>query len=540
MPRYARAARFDQETKRVTCTNNTRTEILDAIHRWFKPGAHATDGAMQTDGNPQGQIFWLDGIAGTGKSTVAQTIACHYDEAGELGASFFCSRDNADCSNISLIFPTIAHQLCLFRPVLREHVSEAMRKDPDLSSALASRQLEKLIVEPLEAVACDQEFLPCLVVIDALDECKDDRVVSCILSAIAAFTNRGRLLPLKFFITSRPVPVVQRGFFVTGLMNDTNILVLHNIPPEISQKDIRVYLEERLSLVAQYFGFRSWPSSDELARLVEKSSGLFIFAATAANFIEDRNASQPRRQLGIVLATAYITSSATSPHRHLDALYLAVLREAFPDIGEDHRTRLREVLGSIVLLSDLLEAESLEALLGLEEDTVRSTLLHLHSIAVVPEPGRGSVRLIHPSLHDFLVDGDRCDDANFAVNAQLQHALLAERCLRVLDTLVPDICKIGDRSLGNQEIDDLGGRIATRIPAHVQYACRHWASHLAKGRMNDEILALLLGFCARQFLNWLEVMSLLDSLGGAITALESAHAAVKVRYPGFCARSINT
>jgi len=197
MPRYARTARFDQETKRVSCTNNTRTEILDAIYRWFKPEAHVIDGGVQTDGNPQGQIFWLDGIAGTGKSTIAQTIACHYDEASELGASFFCSRDNADCSNVNLIFSTIAYQLCLFRPIVREHVSEAMRKDPDLSSALASRQLEKLIVEPLEAVTCDQEFLPCLVVIDALDECKDDKAVSSILSAIAAFTNDGRLSHLK-------------------------------------------------------------------------------------------------------------------------------------------------------------------------------------------------------------------------------------------------------------------------------------------------------------------------------------------------------
>jgi len=200
--------------------------------------------------------------------------------------------------------------------------------------------------------------------------------------------------------------------------------------------------------------------------------------------------------------------------------------------------RLQAVLGSIVLLSDALEAESLEGLLGLEEDTVRSTLLHLHSIAIVPGPGRGCVRLIHPSFHDFLVDSSRCDDANFAVNAQLQHALLAERCLRVLDTLVPDICKIGDRSLCNQEVDDLASRIMTHIPAHVQYACRHWASHLVKGHMNDEILALMLGFCLRQFLNWLEVMSLLGELGIAVTALQLAHAAVKVRHLGFCARSV--
>ena len=170
----------------------------------------STDRAVQTDGNPQGQIFWLDSTTGPGKSTIAQTIAYQYNEASELGASF-CLRDGTECSNINLIFPTIAHQLvCLYRPIIREHVSGAMHKDPDLSSALASRQLEKLMVEPLEAAT--QGFLPCLIVIDALDECKDDKAVLSILSAIAMFTNRGRLFPLRFFITSRPVPVVQRGF----------------------------------------------------------------------------------------------------------------------------------------------------------------------------------------------------------------------------------------------------------------------------------------------------------------------------------------
>src|SRR5258706_9014769 len=79
---------------------------------------------------------------------------------------------------------------------------------------------------------------------------------------------------------------------------------------------------------------KSWPSSEALARLVEKSNGLFIFAATTANFIEDQNASNPIQQLNIVLTTPYITSTATSPHLHLDGLYLIVLRSAFPDVSE--------------------------------------------------------------------------------------------------------------------------------------------------------------------------------------------------------------
>jgi len=67
MPRHARTALFDQGSKRVTCANDTRTEDLDKTYGWFKSEAPRTEVALRTDGNLQSQIFWLDGVAGTGK-----------------------------------------------------------------------------------------------------------------------------------------------------------------------------------------------------------------------------------------------------------------------------------------------------------------------------------------------------------------------------------------------------------------------------------------------------------------------------------------
>src|SRR5882762_7481506 len=445
LPRYARAARFDHDCKRVSCTQDTRTEILDTVYRWFEGEVSEIGGALQTEGNQHGGIFWLDGVAGTGKSTIAQTVANHFNRTRQLGASFFCSRDDAECSNVGLVFPTIAYQLSLFNTSFRSHLSEVMDTDPDVQYALASMQLEELIINPLHA--SKETFRPCIIVIDALDECKDENATSTILLALSVFASR--YFPLKFFITSRPVTNVEHGFRNTGLIKDTNALVLHSIPWDISQKDIRIYLQDRLSRTAQSFGLTTWPAGDGLDRLIEQARGLFIFAATVANFIEDRNASNPRQQLRVILAMTYISSPASSPHRHLDSLYLKVLREAFPEIGEDQRSRLRMVLGTIVLLFDPLDPKSLEALLDLEESTVQSTLRHLHSIIIIPDDGGGSVRLIHPSFHDFLIDEDRCNDDNFMVNVLARHTSLAEHCLRVLGTLSPDICRIGDPSIRN-------------------------------------------------------------------------------------------
>src|SRR5258707_6666678 len=223
----------------------------------------------------------------------------------------------------------------------------------------------------------EQGFPPCIIVIDALDECKEE-ATSTILSALSMFASR--LTPLRFFITSRPVTRVVRGFRGTSLMETTNALVMHNIPLSISQKDIHVYLEGRLSRIARFFGLKSWPSNKELDKLVELSSGLFIYASTVVNFVDDQNAGDPIQQLSTMLSTPYIASIATSPHRHLDALYLKVLREAFPDVSKDQQMRLRMVLGTNVLLFDPLDPEKLEVLLALRANTVRMTLQYLHSI----------------------------------------------------------------------------------------------------------------------------------------------------------------
>ena len=313
-------------------------------------------------------------------------------------------------------------------------------------------------------------------------------------------------------------------------MKETGRLILHNIPSNISETDIRIYLEAQLSDIAQSFSLpSSWPVNEDVVRLVKQSAGLFIFAATASKFIADRGAHDPKQQLTILMSTTYVASGNASPHRELDSLYLRVLHEAFPNISGGQRARLKTILGTVILLFDPLDPEGLEALLDLDEGTVRMTLCSLHSIIIVPEVGDGSVRLIHPSVHDFLVDDDRCSDRNFAVRPQLQHTLLAQHCLRVLQDLSQDMCKIMNPSICNQEVTDLPARIATYIPAHVQYACRYWASHLSSGDIHDTMLDLLLQFCSKQLVNWVSVMSLLGELNGTITALQLARRKVQVR-----------
>lgn len=514
LPRYAMGARFDQSSHRISCEDNTRTEILASIYRWIVPDVSYSDSSVTSPA-----VFWISGLAGSGKSTISQTVAewCH--EREYLGASFFCSRDSAECSNVGLVFPTIARQLAQHNTEFNERLIEAMVADRDIQTAAVSRQLKHLIVDPWKRLFHSHT---CVIVIDALDECRDSEATSVILAALARYITE--LAPLKFLITSRPVHNVVGGFRGTGLGTSTQHLVLHEIPVESTEKDIRTYLEKNLARISATYQVTSpWPSTCAISSLVQKADGLFIFAATAIKFIEDPSGGEDPDTRMRSLLQSDTSEAASSPYRSLSTLYLQVLRTAFPEVSRSLRARLKMILGTLALSRERLSAASLEALMSLPEKSTRKTLYQLHSVIIVPQSEFEPIRLIHPSFHDFLVDPLRCIDSNFSVKSAVQHTIIATRCLFAMKTLLRrDMCNVNDSSKLNIEIPDLAERIQCHIPLPLQYACRHWAFHVSHSEINDELFEHLEYFCAKNMLHWLEVVSLLGELDNAVEALYDA------------------
>jgi hypothetical protein len=491
------------------------------------------------DVNETPHIFWINGSAGTGnpillidlgridaghgtgKTTIAYTIAATCKTNKTLGATFFCSRYSAERSNPNLIFTTIAHQLGQFFTPFKTEITRILKSDPDIGSSSVPYQLEELIIKPLRAVR--KLFPSCLVIFDALDECKDDRVTSVILSSLSRHLTE--LSPLKFLITSRPEQNIASAFKPsTELGPLARSLILHEIELGVVQQDIEHYLTSSLSQIREeYYLENSWPSASDTHSLAVLSNGLFIFAATSVNFIRDRNYSSPADQLAsLLINSSTVAQIRSSPHRRLDELYMQVLDHAFPNIAPSLANRIKIVLGSIILLRDPLSSCALENLLKLRPTTVRQTLRHLHSVVTVPEDDTHAIRLLHPSFFDFMTDPTRCQKADFVVNAPTQHTLLARACLQTMKSLKRDMCKIQNPTMLNSEVHDLPSRITGCIPSHTQYACRHWALHLTNALFSDDLLVLMQEFCLKYLLYWIEICSLLGELRNALVSLHDA------------------
>jgi len=174
------------------CLPGTRESVLKDLMLWAK--------------TPQDRnVFWLNGLAGTGKSTIAQSFSEAVAKEGLLGASFFCSRDYLDRKELKHIFPTLAYQLAHHYPHFQHHIIPIIQNDPTIAHTSLITQLEKLLVNPLSGTN-----VSCVIIIDALDECIDTEPSSAILSVLGQFVKQLSLV--KFFITGRPEPRIRTGF----------------------------------------------------------------------------------------------------------------------------------------------------------------------------------------------------------------------------------------------------------------------------------------------------------------------------------------
>jgi hypothetical protein len=73
-------------------------------------------------------------MAGTGKSTIAYTVARAYFEQGRLAASFFFSRGGGDVGHAGKFITSIAVQLANNIPALKRNICDAITERDDIIS----------------------------------------------------------------------------------------------------------------------------------------------------------------------------------------------------------------------------------------------------------------------------------------------------------------------------------------------------------------------------------------------------------------------
>ncbi|KFX99139.1 hypothetical protein O988_04021 [Pseudogymnoascus sp. VKM F-3808] len=497
---------FDRQDE-LTCLPNTRVDLLQEVYDW-------------ADGKDERYIFWLNGLAGTGKSTVARTVARRHFERESLGASFFFSRGGGDVSHAGKFVTSIAVQLANNVPTVRQYIYDAITKRNDVASQSLRDQWCQLVLRPLLRLGSSSPPSSYMLIVDALDECDKEEHIRIILGVLAEVQTL-KTVRLRVFLTSRPETPIRHGFYQIPDAEYHNF-VLHSIPQSIINHDISIFLRYKLDCVANERSLGAgWPGEQVVKRLVCNASGLFIWAATACRFIREGRRFAAKR-LGMIMKSG---STINAPEKHLNEIYLTVLQHSIsPDYTAEESDELycilKTLLGSIVILFSPLPTQSLSRLVDVSQQELDQTLDDLHAILDVPKDQTCPVHLHHPSFRDFLLNRERCGDSRFWVDEKQAHRALANNCIQLMsNSLKQDVC--GQKAPGTLVANIESSQLKQCLPLEVRYACLYWTQHLQKSgtQLYDEYQVYQ--FLQAHLLHWLEALGWIGKASEGILALLS-------------------
>ncbi|KAF7369418.1 putative nwd2 protein [Mycena venus] len=400
------------------CHPGTRVAVLERLTTWAD------------DPRRESSILWLHGSAGMGKSAIAQLFAGKCNNRGRLGASFFFKRGDPERGSWHRLFTTVAFQLAHSVPGLLLHVQHAVEANKLVVNQTKELQFQRLIVEPLKQAPAPQ--LHPILVLDGLDECEDPKIQQDILRF---FINAIHVhqLPIRILIASRPEPHI-RGIIKTNATFD----ICHFVELSADQtayEDIRTYLCDEFSRIrSEYLADGidlgdMWPFPEAIEHLVEKSSGIFIYAVTVIRFIGDQySGSHPQERLGSVMS---LDPESTAS---LDDLYTQIL-----SVAKQNDQQLR-ILHAVWQKSFSPDPEEIDFLLDLVRGSSRLALRGLHSLLGVPPIVtrlglRQSVRVLHASFADYL--GDPRRSRGWCVALPWLHSDLLNCTIRLLSSRRP-------------------------------------------------------------------------------------------------------
>ncbi|KAF8423013.1 hypothetical protein EV426DRAFT_705488 [Tirmania nivea] len=186
-------------------------------------------------GGGNSQIFWLNGIAGCGKTMLTSMVIEHIIPADPdcVGTYFYCDRTDATFTNVGNILRSLLAQLLFYNPTKTEPLIARLQAIRLTGANLPSHpsQLQDYIVEAATY------YTEAIIVLDAVDEChknaREDLLV-CLVYIV------GQVSSLRLFMSSRDETDIRENLippaidFSLGEVSASSSL----------HEDIKIYIQD--------------------------------------------------------------------------------------------------------------------------------------------------------------------------------------------------------------------------------------------------------------------------------------------------------
>jgi len=402
------------------------------------------------------------------------------------------------------------------------------------SADVLSKQLKDLLVDPWQQLADESspsELPPYLIIVDALDEI-DDGGGSEFLRDLLEMIKEGHLRGLKFLVTSRPDPDLAE---LCSSFESHAICRLYEVLTADVEADIDMYLRTKLPALQD---------EPQLAALVQKADGLFIYAATVVRYLT------PRRRMA-KLEQLYLMDKMLQDHMPptsrkavvpslIDALYEQIVWAAFCELDEAmFRDRLK-ILHTLLCTEERVStsvAGRLASDLACTEELAKVAKVVIDDLHAVLYFKGDRVFWYHGSFPDYIFNKDRSKfkvadasgtgirEVDMSCNEAAHHAFLTRSCFRIMNSdLRFNICDLPSSFLLDAKVDYLSRRVQENINSVMEYSSKYWAQHLYRADSSDQEAgrSRLSDFLQVRVLFWIECMNLLGSKAQCTPMLQRA------------------
>lgn len=472
------------------CLPSTRVDILEQIINWVSRPLGS-----------KAEIFWLNGVAGSGKSAIAHTVAHYFSVQGRLGSAFVFNHADAKERDPTRLFATIARDLADNDPCWKSFLLAAISKYKAISKTPSVRgHFEKFLQDI--AQHHDMSFIgPIVIVIDNLDESKagDSRTI-----LLDILQNQVSQLPpnFRFLITS------QSDLDIHSALKDSEVVQsMEDI--KATKNDIQQYFDSKLSYLFQHDSW--WIRKNGAQVLAEHSEGLFQWAKTVCDVVKESKSPVSRyKQIQRILQPSTTSSRQL---KALDELYFKILQDKLNITELEDKLNYAKILGIVLVAKTPLSITTISQLChtkdNLTVEAISWILQPLRSLLSGVSDNNTLIQPSHTSVWNFLCDKNVSGD--YYIDAIKSNKDLLDTSMQIMKQgLHFNIAHIPTSHLSNKQIPNIELLIREHIPHELQYACKYWTYHLDKANELNSLIDDVTHFLSTSLLYWLEVMSLLE------------------------------
>lgn len=503
--RHLRSTDPRDDKKRI---EENKGGLLRECYRWILDNAEYRQWLV----DDESRLLWIKGNPGKGKTMLLCGIINELADSAVQGRTlcyFFCQATDSRINNATAVLRGLIYMIVDHEPALLSHV----RKKYDVAGKGVFEDANAWVVlsDVLATMLRDPILGSVVLIVDAVDECLVD------LSKLSAFIAQNSSISprIKWIISSRNWPAVEQDLD----RMTRKLRCCLELNEESVSAAVVTYIDLKVDYLMRWKQFDEGTRDAVRAHLLSNANGTFLWVTLVCEELAKCGRWDIRRNL-----TAFPPG--------LGALYSQMLAQLD---RSSCAVACRRILAAISVVYQPITLDELPSLVDLEIFPIEPEHMDEACLWMIRLCGsfllirERTIFFVHQSARDFLLT--RTGSDKFPARIEDLHYTIFIRALQAMITTL------------RRDIYDL---VAPGYPAEkvvqpkpdplavVRYSCLYWVDHLRAGCCMDDAmrdsraLLLLQTLLSRNFLHWLEALSLLGGVAKGVYSMQRLEKLVQV------------